>query len=533
VTRARNITIQLLISLVLALVLWTFVNLSTNPNDEQVYNDIPINVRGLDPELLLVDENGLPRLSQSDLDTVDIEIETDLVTLAELRASDISAFVELRGLESGTHEVPVVLDFGQRTVDVLEQDPQDVQIRLEEVITNTVPITTELLGNLPASFEGGEPEITVDDETITQTQVVGPRSRVERVEQVTAGPIDLRQTQSTLELTLPLVPLAANGDPVNGVTTIPAEVQVLIEVRPLIGIKRVPVLGNVVGSPAPGYVVRSIESDPPLIDVFGNSVGLAAVNFIETEPIDIGGTTRPITQEVDLRFPFGVQPQTDSPRQATVTIDVVPVDQQIDVQLALVVEAVNEPADLEVFLNPPAVQVTLRGSALALAQLREDPLVAIVDLAGLGAGLHNLTPEVDLPDNVEIVGAVPEVVVGLNPSVTQSPRPSPSPIVNPPTSSSATPSPPAAPPAGPSPEQPTSASSPEPTAPADSPAPAAPPTPTTGAESTSNPPLASPTRAPLPLTDLPPTPTATSILPDLPGNTRSPLPLPSPTPTTP
>src|SRR5205085_7579248 len=97
--------------------------------------------------------------------------------------NEVEAYVDLRGLGPADHIVPVnarVSLQGQQP-DVVEITPAFLTIRIEQVVTHTVPLTVELAGSVPFSFEAGQAAITDQGRPVTQTLVTGPRSRVERV----------------------------------------------------------------------------------------------------------------------------------------------------------------------------------------------------------------------------------------------------------------------------------------------------------------------------------------------------------------
>jgi YbbR domain-containing protein len=425
VTWLRDIGLQLLIAFVLSLTLWVFVTITTNPDVQATYNNIPVDVQGMSPGLVIVDQNGLPRTTNGELTTVSAVIETDSNTLSELSQSNLQATVNMAGLNPGAHTVPVDIepDFGN--VRVLSVAPPELFVRLEEIVTRTVPLTVELRGNLPFSYERDQPEISVNGQPVEEVVVSGPRSQVERVA-VAATTINLDQLRATYSSTLPLEALDSNGTSLSGVTLTPPEINVRIDIRSVVGLKRVPVLGNVVGAPASGYIVTGVQSDPPLINLIGNSTIIDEIDRIETVPIDISGATSTITREVPLNF-GRAQPQASEPENATVIVQISPLDQPFQIQVTIPVQPVGAGDNLLVTLNPPVLQLTLRGTANTLAQLREETLAATVDVSGLGAGTYTRTPQLDLPQGIELAEALSQVAITLSVPQTLEPRPSPTP----------------------------------------------------------------------------------------------------------
>jgi YbbR domain-containing protein len=429
VTWLRDIGLQLLIAFILSLTLWVFVTITTNPDVQATYNNIPVDVQGMSPGLVIVDQNGLPRTTDGELTTVSAVVETDRNTLSELSQSDLQATVNMVGLSPGAHTVPVEVEPDRDNVRILSVTPPELFVRLAEVVSQTVPLTVELRGNLPFSYERDEPEISVNGQSVEEVIVQGPRSQVERVARAVTT-INLDQLRATYSSTLPLEARDANGVQVSGVELRPAEINVRINIRSVVGLKRVPILGSVVGSPAPGYIVTSVQSDPPLINLIGNSTIIDQIDRIETVPVDISGATTTITREVPLEF-GRAQPQAGEPETATVTVQIAALDQPFETQITVPVQPVGVGENLLVIVNPPVLQLTLSGTANALAQLRQETLDAIVDVSGLGSGTYTREPQLDLPEGIELVEGLPQVSVTLSVPEAVAPQPNPGPTSGP------------------------------------------------------------------------------------------------------
>jgi YbbR domain-containing protein len=431
----RELGRQIILALALGVSFWVFVTVTTNPDDRATFNNVPVEARNLPDELVIVGEDGMTLSTDANLEAVSITVETDRETLSQLNQNELDAFVNLADLEAGSHVVPVQVEPNQERIQFFstQTTPDELLIQLEQVITSTIPLTVEVQGVLPFSYERDEPEVTVGGEDIEEVRVSGPESQVNRVEQAVAI-ADIDQVRSTTVSTVQLTAQDANGDLVSGVTLSPEQVQVRIDVRSVVGVKRVPVLGNVAGSPALGYVVTGVQSDPALIDIVGSSTLLNRVNHISTEPINIDGATGTITREVRLDFD-NVQPQASEPRTATVVVQIAALDQPFQTQVPVPVETVGGPDNLEVTVNPPVLQVALEGSTNAFLQLPIDSLVATVDVSGLAPGTYSLTPTLNLPENIQLVATLQEVTVLLSSPATPIPTSTPtSPPTNTPTS---------------------------------------------------------------------------------------------------
>jgi YbbR domain-containing protein len=411
-TRIRETSTQILVALGLSLMIWIFVTFTTNPDVRETFTTPPVTVNAMSSDLVIMNpETGLPRQDQDELSPVDVQISTDQRTLSALNSSDFAASVSLDTLGAGTHLVPVDVAVPSDNVRILAVEPEELSIRLESVVTSTVPITIDVIGSPPFSYERGEPSVSSDNEDIEQVEITGPLSLVERVNSVGAT-VNIEQLQSTFVSTISLVPYDANGDPVEGVTSDPEQVNVRIEIQPVVGLKRVPIIGNVVSSPANGYIIAGVRSNPQLINIIGSSELLNQIDQIETEPIDVSGATSTLTETAALRFQ-GAQPQSSDITTATVTIEITPLNQPFQVQVPVPVQVVNANENLMVSVEPTVIPVTLEGTITAFEQLRADELQATVDVSGLGPGTYQLTPALQVPTNIAVTSALSSVTVTL------------------------------------------------------------------------------------------------------------------------
>jgi len=207
--------------------------------------------------------------------------------------------------------------------------------------------------------------------------VRGPWTRIKRLDPADVDPIVVDLTKSgdgeirfdNDQLRLPA------GLEVRAIR--PSSIRVAFEHQ-----KRVPVLPELVGAPAEGYIVERVVADPPLVGVRGAQVAIAGVDESRTLPLSIAGKRGDFTQRVSLA-PVG--------RGATTEVN------EVDVQVQIVEEVrMQKLSSLRVALAPPAsaprsaaanleavppvVDVVLRGGAAAMKAVDPKRVSAVVDV---------------------------------------------------------------------------------------------------------------------------------------------------------
>jgi YbbR domain-containing protein len=421
----RTTGLRLALALGLAFALWVFVSYTQNPDRDTSYDSVPVDIVGRAPELVLVDQDGLPRAS---LPTVNVMVEGDTETLTKLQLSSIRALVDLSALGPGEHQVPVDVATTRSDLKRLtfSPSPSFLPVRLEQEITRTVPLTVELEGTVPFSFEAGTARLAVRNQEIRQVQVRGPQSRVERVTlaRVTANIDRLTANYSSPR---PVQPIASDGQAVTGVTIEPVNVDVLVPIVSSAGIKRVPVVPQIVGQPASGFIVTNIAVTPQFVRLTGSSGPLDAVQSLATENVDITGAAQTVQRTAAIRTPPNIGLASGEPSVVTVTITVAPLDRPFQITLPVPIVAVDVPDGLSVSLNPSTVQLAVTGSSGRLAGISANALQGVVSVQGRGAGSVTLTPQFNLPEGITIAGEPPRVTVTLRviERPTEAPTPAP------------------------------------------------------------------------------------------------------------
>lgn len=424
-SRFRTTGLRIALSLGLGLALWLFVSYTENPDRTTALGTIPVAADNLSPGLVIINGNGN---KVSELPSVALTVEGDQETTSKLLPSDFRAYVDLRGLGTGEHKVPVSVVPNRPNLNQVSTftTPDDLSIRIDQEITKTVPLTIEVTGQVPFSFERLDPRITVDGHEISEVQVSGPQNRVDRVVRARAV-ANVDRLTANYESSRPLEPLNANGEIVDGVSVIPATARVLVPIRPSLGLKRVPVVPQTTGAPASGFVVTDVAVDPQFVNVTGGSGALDNVNQIPTANVDITDASGTVSQTVDLQVPPQIGIQPGEPTTATVTVTIAPIARTFSIKVPVPVSAINAPPGTDVTIVPPSVDVALSGSAAQLSDFDATVVHATVDLAGLQPGTHTLTPHITVPRGLSLDSPPAAVRVVITVPSTPTPAPSPAP----------------------------------------------------------------------------------------------------------
>jgi YbbR domain-containing protein len=170
----------------------------------------------------------------------------------------------------------------------------------------------------------------------------------------------------------------------------------------------VPVSPSVEGEPAPGFIVGKITAAPAMVEVVGPESVVRRVNEAITEPVWVGSARSDVRSTVNV----GVADEgarIKSAQTAVVTVGILPAP--AEKQLSSVpVRARNLRTGLAAKITPPVVRVRVRGTREAVAGIRDNSIVAYVDLEGLAEGDYGLPVRLEPEPGVGIDQLDPTIV---------------------------------------------------------------------------------------------------------------------------
>jgi len=329
--------------------------------------------------------------------------------------SSFRATVDLGAVDAsgGPVSVAVRVTAIDPNVQVIDYEPRTIIVRLDRVISRTVPIVA-VVGDVPANLQVGEPVLDK-----TETVVRGPSTVVERVARVLARiPVD--PSGIDVDRDVDLVPVDAAGERLSPLDLEPATVHVRLAVFSDRRTRTLPVRPNVAGTPAVGFEVASVTVEPLVVSVEGDANDLSSLDTADTAPISISGASSDLITTAALSLPNGVQALGDG--TVLVTIRIRPVTATRTFQAGIVL--VGARADRVYTLSTDRVLVTIGGSVADLDRLSGATLTVTLDVTGLDVGDHDVQIGANLTTGLALLGASPDPVVVTIATVAPSPAPS-------------------------------------------------------------------------------------------------------------
>lgn len=386
--------VRLLISLVLAVVLWGWVASVQDPESTRTIAGVEISEVGELPE-------GLQLRTQ--LPTATVRVTGPESTVEDITADDVEASVDLSEI-GGAGEIPLPVR--------VSTDPE---VRERSVSPSRVTVVVEASKTLTVPITPVEPETTDDNlrigtlaPSVSAVNVSGPASAIEAVDRVEVR-IDIGSETSTFTRAFEAVAVRADGTEIPEVAVSPTEIEVTVPIEARGQV--VPVLPTIIGFPADGYEQAGQPViNPSTVIIDGPPEAVAQVALVQTAPIDITGATGPVARTVGIEgLPQGVVILTPQSKQLSV---IVPVRQRGVTQTLpnQPVTVVNQQPGLSYAVTPQQATVEVVAPQDAIAALTTGSIVIEVDVSGYEPGIFAIAPRVVLPPGIRWTQSNPATI---------------------------------------------------------------------------------------------------------------------------
>lgn len=392
----RSKLFSLLISFVLAVLLWSMLNMDSNNIVSRSIVNIPvtmINEDSLANKGLTIDKN----INYY----VNLEIRGTEENISAVNPENLSAEIDLaKVVDAGTQSLEVVIKGLNNTVILVDTVPSSIQITVDYFATEN--ITPEILTQgIP-----GDNYNVIFARTEDTVNLEGPNSELQKVDSV-SGIVNVNGlTENTREF-VQIYAYDIDGNRLDGITCTPNMVLATV----YIGItKEVPINNPpITGTPAEGYKITSIELSPKKVLIAGDPNVISNITVLDLKSIDIptNSNNQSFSVNSSLTIPEGVF-VLDHTEEVEVTVNIEQIIEKKYVVSTL--EPIGLGENLEISkINPGSVTLTVKATASELEKIDASTLKGNIDCTGLGVGNYNLNVSFNL-DNITIVSIEPSTV---------------------------------------------------------------------------------------------------------------------------
>lgn len=270
----KSSAVNKILSIIIALLLWTYVIVEVNPVEQKTFRDIPVQ---------LLNETALSgaglAIAGTTEYTVEVTVSGKRMDVTGLSKDDIVATASLFGYGKGKNQIQVEVTAPEGFTQ--EWKPSKIQVVIEDLVAASKPIEVNVT-NLESGMEEGDLELQPQE-----IEVSGAKSMVNSVKAVQVTLDAAKLTSRTKSIQLPATAIDADGMPVENVRLSANYVGVSAKLYP---VKEVALNVEVTGEPGEGMELAS-QQIPNKVKIKGPKGVLKDIDSIDAEPVDISGIT--------------------------------------------------------------------------------------------------------------------------------------------------------------------------------------------------------------------------------------------------
>lgn len=393
--KRNNITIKI-VSVLIAVIMWSYVMSEVNPIRTQEFPGIKVNYLNQNS----LSESGLQIMEPIEA-TISVKLTGRISDIKSINPNDIIAQVDLWGYSEGLNRVPVEVKVPEN-VSLESTNPKYIQFKMDSIITKEHKVFLRTTGKTEDGYTLGEEDIRP-----STVLIKGPRSWVNLVSKCVAT-VELTNITSDIKTSVPIRAVDDSGNEVRGIEKEPNTVEIGIV---MLRTKNISVEPRIKGAPLDGYEITDIQISPANVMIKGRGEILKDIEFIETEPIDVEDISASKEVSANIVLPEGVELMGGgSKTSVSVKVEKI-VEKDIELNTnRLTFINLNTRLYIDKESLPETITLTVRGTESIITELDERDVTFYVDLSGLELGIHNVNIKTIIPDNVELININPDTI---------------------------------------------------------------------------------------------------------------------------
>lgn len=289
----KNDTRLKILSVVVAIFLWTFVVNTTNPTVNKVFRSVPVVIKNQDD----LESSGYTIIGEQENYFTNIKLRGSREKLVNLREENIYASVDISDLREGVQSLQIEVDTPSGVI-VDDKEPGQVTLNIQKVLKKTLPV------NLVYSDQIKDGRIVeVNELSPKEITVKGPASSINAVDRVEAK-IDDQELLDGKIHNIKLTVVNRAGEEMTNVTKSDEDVNVSFRVFET---KKVPVHISTRGVIDKDYIHTDTSISPDSVIIKGPESIIRDIEYVKTRPLDINGIKSSKSGELKLDLPESVE----------------------------------------------------------------------------------------------------------------------------------------------------------------------------------------------------------------------------------
>ena len=282
-----------ILSVLLAIFMWTFVINSTNPTVNKTFRNIPVVIKNQDG----LEKSGYVIIDNDQTYTTNIKLKGTREKLVGLKPTNIYASIDIANLSEGVQSLEIKVDTPSG-ISVEELEPEDIALNIQKVIEKTLPVNPVINDKIKDGRIADVNEIAPANITVK-----GPASLINKVDRAEVRIDDMSLLDGKIH-NVPIKVLDRSGKVIEDINISHDDINISFIVYET---KKVPIKVATTGFIDSNYMEISREVSPDTIVIKGKESLIRDVEEINTKPININRLRGTVSGEVKLNLPEGIE----------------------------------------------------------------------------------------------------------------------------------------------------------------------------------------------------------------------------------
>ena len=394
----KNNKLNLLISIVCAIVLWAYITTVVNPPIERTINSIPVELINIDA----LNDRGFTT-AEGALHTVDVTVSGPRAEVARLQTSDFRATADMTGYRKGTQSVPISVSLPQ-DIELVQNRPETIKVEVVDLIAVFKPVVLEFEDEFVANQEPGFIQIIPEE-----MEVSGAASLVDSVDYIRAYVRKDVLTEEPTSFRVDAYAIDKEGNTLHNVRLS----QNSVEIRGrLCYTKVVPLIVETIGEPSEGIEVTDMFI-PSYVVIRGSTADIEEITTIQGLRVDLGTITTTVETPISdiVLLPPNIE-LAEASKELSVRIEVQGIARKEFTFTADIIELRNLAPQLSGHVNTGSVVAAVLAYREVLDEISTDDIRIFVDCSEIlrPVSAFEMVIEVECDVNVTSIEIVPEKV---------------------------------------------------------------------------------------------------------------------------
>nr|WP_083432049.1 CdaR family protein [Anaerococcus mediterraneensis] len=283
----------ILLSIIVSVVMWTFVTTSTNPSTNRTFRNIPVIIQNQDK----LENAGYTIVSKDDIGSVTVRLTGSRDNIVSLNADDIQASINVMDAKEGINSLDVKID-KPSGIYLDYVDPNKINLNIQRIVQKTLPVNVVIADKL----KDGK-IVEVNEQKPKEIKIKGPESVINNVDRIEVNINEPEYLDGKIH-NLNINVYDRKGKVIDGLDLDNKDVNLSFLVYET---KKVKVDLRVRGQIANGYVETMRAISPENIIIKGQGELIKDIESISTKPVVLGNIKSSKYGEVQLDLPDGIE----------------------------------------------------------------------------------------------------------------------------------------------------------------------------------------------------------------------------------